>query len=335
MEVMKGHLSSIRRSVSSTFVCVVTIVLATGCTAGIKGRADVPSYIAKSPSRSVYAEEISIQLGSANAAQAAYCLADPSACPLDGAGSLSREKRLLVEQSVQINSSEDALARYRNNYLNSMMSAHELALQDYARQLSIEGRGGSFAKHLATLGLASAASITGSEKASSILNVLTTAVVGVGDGYNQEVLLGSTISALLNQMKADQSKKRNWIVGRMSKSNASYPLSAARLDITELGSNVSIDSAIAAIQEQAESAKKQAVEKENLARTISFSKGKYSDRLQVWFDVDDEKLHQSRIENAEAFLKKNNVSVSFYEVYSQPDKYAEWHEKLINEFNIP
>lgn len=280
---------------------VAALLVISGCTAGIKGRADQPDYIAASPSNSVYVDEIRHAMNVAQSAEDAYCIAIQIACP-------SETSAITTELEAPIVPAGNTRL-YRDTYAYEMMRAYDLALQDYGRSLSIEGRGGSFAQHLLNLGLITAAGISKVQESARILNLLAASVLGIGEGYSETVLVKQTIPALLNKMRTAQSAKRVQIIGRLkSQDVANYSLSAVRLDLSELGGVSTIDTAVTQLNKDAEDGLQEQKKTEELTKTIQRCDGDDTARMAAWFFVGDKDLQATRLADLRTFLADKKQS---------------------------
>lgn len=299
---------------------------AAGCTAGIKGRSDPPHRIALQDfNRSEYAQQIDQALRDAATAEAYYCVAKPWACGEDVLG----RRPALATDTVKPTVAE--LVELRNAYVNNMTLAHKLALEDYARALTVEGGTTSFLAHLTQLGLNTAAVISKVPETSRVLSALAVGVLGIDEGYSKKVLLGNTIPVLLDKMRAAQITEITKILSRLTQSVETYPLSAARADVVNLSAVVNIETAIQAIAEEARNARKQAEKEEDKVRTIEFCKSAYTDRIRDWFNTDDLEVQSSRFAAAQSFLNEQGITGSvagFYADCNLAKKHAVMVDKL-------
>ncbi|MEM9059869.1 MAG: hypothetical protein AAGD13_05355 [Pseudomonadota bacterium] len=203
------------------------------------------------------------------------------------------------------------LKLYRDTYSYEMMRAYDLALQDYGRSLSVEGRGGSFFEHLLSLGLITAAGISKVQESARVLNLLSAAVIGAGDGYSESVLVNQTVPALLKKMRAAQSAKRAEIIGLLrSQDVTTYPLSAARLDLSELGGVSTIDAAIVELNSDAEQSLMESKIEEKAVKTIQRCDGDDTAKMAEWFFTGNIESEDARAEQLKEFLsekKEKNV----------------------------
>lgn len=314
-------------------VCALAMLLAAGCAAGIKGRADPPKIITEATNSSVYVEQIAEALAVAKRAEAAYCLGDPTACAPTG-----NTAPVVVQASNGQAAAPDeaAMTLYRNNYAYSMMSAYDLALQDYARSLSVEGRGMSFFAHLAQLGLTTAATISKVEETSRVLSALATAAIGVETGYSEKLLIKQTIEALIDKMRAEQIRHRVRIVERMKTSISDYPLTAVRLDVNELGSAATIETALTALTADAKKDRDAAESAEDTARVTEYCKTEYSDRLTAWFKAPDgdDALRLERYKATVDFLEEEKITVPPWE-FLIDCKHKDAQKKFVTKMTIP
>lgn len=313
------------RSGAAIMLCVLT---AAGCTAGFKGRSDPPSRIATQDFiRSEYAALIEQSLRDAAQAEAYYCLAKPWSCGEDVFG---RRPELPSGTDVLRGA---ALVELRNDYVNAMTSAHKLALEDYARALTVEGATSSFLAHLGELGLNVAAGISRVQETSRILNALAVGVIGIDEDYDKEVLLGNTIPVLLDKMRAAQTTEVTKIFTRLSQSIEAYPLSAARADVLNLGAVVNIETAIQALAKDAKDDRDEAEKKENEVRTTEFCKSAYTDRIDAWLKVDDQDVLIARVGAIQKFLSAQKIDLDPAEFISDC-KFAQKHLAMVGELGI-
>lgn len=239
-------------------VALAAALSASGCTSAIKGRADPPSHLASSSIKSAYILDIQSAVAEAKRAEAAYCLVLPSACDPEtvakmgftpaGSGSLADAQR------------------FRNDFVYAMIRAHRLAMEDYARSLSIEGGSTSLYASLLKLGLTTAATISKVQETARVLNALAVAAIGIDEQYNEQLLLGQTVAALINKMRAAQSREITALLARMNDPVGAYPLAAARADVVRLGAAATIETAVADLTSEAERDRRAAEAKEECAQ---------------------------------------------------------------------
>ncbi len=313
----------------SAGVAIMLCALATaGCSAGFKGRSDPPSQIAtQSVVKSEYAALIEQALRDAAQAEAYYCAAKPWVCGEDVFG------RRPVLPSVASVPEKAALVELRNDYVNAMVLAHKLALEDYARALTVEGATSSFLAHLGELGLNVAAGISRVQETSRILNALAVGVIGLDDGYEKEVLLGNTIPVLLDKMRAAQTTEVTKIFTRLSQSTEAYPLSAARADVLNLSAVVNIETAVQALAKDAKDDRDKAEKRENEVRTTEFCKSAYTDRIDAWLDVDDQEVLIARVGAIQKFLSAQKIDLD-PAVFISDCKFARKHLAMVGELGI-
>jgi hypothetical protein len=198
-----------------------------GCAAGIKGRADSPAYLATS-SNSYFQPEIATATKEAEGFKKEWL-------------------------ALRTNGGVEAKLRMtRNDYAYTMLRAYDLALQDYARSLSVEGRGGSFALTLATLGLTSTATIISNSVTQSILSAAATGLLGAQEGFSKDVLLEKTVDVLLVQMTTKHLQARQVVIDRLNRYDAmAYPITAVDLDLVTLSRVTSFEVALNEVGEAA------------------------------------------------------------------------------------
>lgn len=285
----------------------IAIAALAGCSfAGIKGRADPPDYLARSPSNTVYDETLQHALETAKSAEQQYCKLHPFACP--GAGVAAT----VSTEVVSMPGAADRMAQlrvYRDAYSYEMMRAYDLALQDYGRSLSVEGRGGSFAEHLLNLGLVTAAGISKVPETARVLNAIASGALGISTGYSETVLVEQTIPALLKRMHASQSAKRAAIIDRLQSLDVlNYPLSAVRLDLSELGGLASIDSAVNALNADAEQVLQTERVAEEAAKSITPCDGDDVKIMKEWLILSQTDEKKARLERVRSFLDAKNLN---------------------------
>ena len=319
---------SASRRLQAVATMVICALAAAGCTAGFKGRSDPPSQIAVQDfNRSEYAALIEQALRDAAHAEAYYCLVKPWACGEDVFG-----RRPILPSDAPV-PDKATLVELRNDYVNAMMLAHKLALEDYARALTVEGATTSFLTHLGELGLNVAAGISRVQETSRILNALAVGVIGLDDGYEKEVLLGNTIPVLLDKMRAAQLTEVARIVTRTSQSLDAYPLSAARADVLNLSAVVNIETAIQAIAKDAKDDRDEAERDLQEARTTKYCESAFTERLSVWFDNDNADVAAARLALGQGFLTKQGISTTVAEFIADCNQ-SQKHLAMIGELGI-
>lgn len=313
-----------------TGAALAALIVISGCAAGIKGRADPPDHIVEATNESVYGDQIRNALAVAGAAEQAYCSYVPYACG-------DPQKAEGAEARIPTPGNQDPLRYHRNTYLYEMMRAHELALQDYGRALSVEGRGGSFFTYLLNLGVITAAGVSKVQETARVLNVLGTGIRGISAGYDETVLLKQTLPALLDQMEAAQSTERTRIIERMEQDAITYPLSAARHDIARLGEAATLDVAVTALVAQAKEQKTEAVEEEAEAREIKQCSSEFTARLKAWFAPDDDEVLKKRITEATTFFRDNGDTVPDRDVveFYEDCRHAALQKAFVKKFKVP
>lgn len=265
----------------------ITASVVAGCAAGIKGRSDTPRYLAGS--ESYYATDIATALAEATTWKTAYAKAT---------------------------SNPDEAKRARNNYAFKMLEAHGYALQDYARSLSVEGRGGNFALSVATIGLTGASTIIRNSSTQSILSGIATGLLGIQEGFSKEVLLENTVDFLLLQMTAKHLQLRKQIISKLDASVTAYPLAAVDLDLSDMSRVTSFEIALGEIKEEA-NAKLQAAEEavDAASNEIIFQTDEATNLLRdlVCLNADCTQVNQSALAATRACIKEVGIS-------DEPDK---------------
>lgn len=289
------------------FLIFSSCLIFSGCAAGIKGRADLPQRIANS--NSPYSNQISNTLDDSKIAELAYLNAREANQP-------------------------GKMRAHRDDYIYAMLSAYELALQDYSRKLSIEGRGGSFAQKLAVLGLSTAGAISTVSQTQAILSSVSGAITGLGQGYNEQLLIGNTVPVLLNNMVTAQLLAREAIFARMKLNTLAYPLSAAKFDITGIGRTATIEVALNEAAGSSLSARRDALEKVENVRTVPFTSNAQTQKLIAWFSVADDAILRGRVGAAKAFLARRGIKESVSVFIASADKYGALYPVFIRELAI-
>lgn len=283
-------------------ILALTAVMLAGCSsAGLKGRADPPTEIAASSRPSAYSSEIKQALNEAALVEAYFCRQRPWVCSVD-----VYDRRPKTADLVELRTEPD-LQGLRNDYLHAMTRAYKLALEDYARKLTVEGGWFSFASHLAQLGLNVAAGISKVQETARVLNALAVGAIGVDERYDERVLLGNTIQVLLEKMRAAQSRQIAAILRRRNQSIGDYPLSEARADVIDLGAVVNIETAIAALAKEARDDRESA---EAEVRETKACNSEVNQKIKAWLRNDDADEVKKRFSAIQNFLKTNNVNLS-------------------------
>lgn len=275
----------------------------TACAAGLKGRADPPNRVLNYNNQSVYHDDIEQAMRAAAAAERGYCVQDSSSCPPE-----DLERWNISFEATAVPNTE-LMRYYRNNYIYEMMRAHELAMQSYARALSVEGNAVNLVENITQVGLTVAAGVTQVQETARVLNALAGGVIGLGAGYDEQVLVQNTVPVLLDKMKSAQANKRAEIFGRMGRSITDYPLSAARLDISTLGAAATFEAALSQIASEAEADLSKAEESEKIARDPNGCDTART-KLKALIETEDQELRKSRDKLVSDFFTKNNITPS-------------------------
>lgn len=324
-DIAKPRASRRLRAAAAMLLCALPVA---GCTAGFKGRSDPPSQIAVQDfNRSEFAALIEQSLRDAAQAEAYYCLAKPWSCGEDVFG----RRPELPSETVVLGG--PTLVELRNDYINAMTSAHKLALEDYARALTVEGATSSFLAHLGELGLNVAAGISRVQETSRVLNALAVGVIGLDENYDKEVLLGNAIPVLLDKMRAAQINEIAKIVNRTGQSLEAYPLSAARADVLNLSAVVNIETAIQALAKDAKDDRNKAERDLQEARTTAYCESAFTERLAAWFDNDDPDVMAARIALGTGFLSAQGIDLTVAEFVADCTQ-ASKHLAMIGELGI-
>ena len=110
----------------------------------------------------------------------------------------------------------------RNNYILAKMYAIDLRYREFEKDLSQEARQSDFFVTLASIGLTGTATLVAGT-AGSILAGIDTGLKGTSEAFSRDILIDRTVTALTNQMRADRSKMRTLILGKLTQSVADYP----------------------------------------------------------------------------------------------------------------
>jgi hypothetical protein len=279
--------------------------MAAGCAAGIKGRADRPTYLASSTS--YYASDIKVALGEAKNFKDSYYEARTTS-------SYARMKEL------------------RNDFAYKMMQAHELSLQDYARSLSVEGRGGAFATTLAVLGLSSAATIINNSSTQSILSGISTGLLGARESYSKDVLAEKAVDFVLVRITAAHLNERAKILKRLPESPLTYPLSAIELDLDNLSRVSSFEVALSDIAASVETTLDNANnEVEDVTSSFKFSQNEFTPDLESYFDIDDDVELARRVEAGKNWLSEKKITVDLFVFISDAAKYGDRYKDFVDQ----
>ena len=147
------------------------------------------------------------------------------------------------------------------------------------------------------------------QETARVLNVLAGGVVGLGSGYDEEVLQNQAVSLLLNKMKSSQSDMRAQIIGHVNDDVLTYPLAMARFDVDKLGNAATFEAAIQAIAAMTEEERKAFESKENASRDgIACANAKKN--LAEALASNNAELKAKLDELQKAFFKANGISVS-------------------------
>lgn len=311
-----------------TLSCFVLILVA-GCTAGIKGRADRPTYLATSTS--YYASDIKAALNeAAGFKKLYYCMR--------GVNTSDAQSGTATASCTGVtNTSPQQLLAVRNDYAYKMLQAHELALQDYARSLSVEGRGGAFATTLAVLGLSAASTIISNSSTQSILSGISTGLLGARESYSREVLADKAVDFVLIRITAAHLHERAKIFARLSEDPLTYPLSALELDLENLSRVSSFEVALSGIAASVEQTLNNAEEEVEFKRSFTFSGNKFTPIMDHWLDVSDETEFARRVQAGKDWLTANNVKgdkdqiVDLFVFISSAEMYGDKYEKFVDE----
>jgi len=253
---------------------IVALVLATillnGCATGLKGRPDRPIPVA---------DEMKLATNAANLFAAQYFAA------------LGYDQKIVDLYSTDITTiagdpKPDLAVMSRDDFVYAKLRLHELAFQEYAQALSVEGRGGALAATVATLGLSAASSVISVEATKSLLSAAVTAIAGSQEAYGKDVLLERTIEALFAQMVANQLEIRVQIETNLMEDHLAYPLEEAALDVEKYAMASNVNIALSALAKEAGDKVEQATEELEEIRTGEYLKDSSGDLLRAFWKPD-------------------------------------------------
>ncbi len=304
-----------------TLSCLILIMVA-GCTAGIKGRADRPTYLAESSS--YYASDIKAALREAAGFKALYyCMRGLNTSDAQSDTETGACPGIANPTPVQ-------LLAVRNDYAYKMLQAHELSLQDYARSLSVEGRGGAFATTLAVLGLSAASTIISNSSTQSILSGISTGLLGARESYSREVLADKAVAFVLVRITAAHLNQRAKILAQLSEDPFTYPLSALELDLDNLSRVSSFEVALSDIAASVDQTLVDAEQDVLVAKPkFNFSQNEFTLNLEGWLDIDDDAELARRVQAGKAWLAENNIEADLFVFMSDAETFGHRYKDFL------
>ncbi|WP_156369054.1 hypothetical protein [Methylobacterium sp. Leaf100] len=119
----------------------------------------------------------------------------------------------------------------RNSIILARLYGIDLTYGEYESDLTREKQGIPFLATLTSLGLTSAAAVTGTAEMKTILAAAATGVTGVREAYDKEILVDRAISLIEQQMRTQRKLVRTRIVERLGLTTDTYPLELALTDV--------------------------------------------------------------------------------------------------------
>lgn len=234
------------RLINAGCICVSAVLL-TGCVTALKGRPDLPTRLSERTAISPYAKQVKKLLAEAEAYEDFYDR----------------------EYAKSDRDSDANLKLYRNDYGYTMLAVYELTYQHYAQRLQVEGRGGAFALDATETALNFAVTVVDSAATKTILSTLVGSLGKFETNYNSNLIVNNSITTILNNMLAEQTRARRAIISRFDEEVTEYPLSAVQLELVAIGSVVTMEKALATSVDDSEENLKNAKEEKSDGKTPS------------------------------------------------------------------
>lgn len=225
------------RLISVGCLCAAAVML-NGCVTALKGRPELPIRLSERTATSPYAKQVRDLLIEAEAYEDFYD----------------------AEYAKADRDSDSALKLYRNDYGYTMLAVYELTYQHYAQRLQVEARGGAFALDATETALTFAGAVIDSAATKTILSTLVASLGKFETNYNSNLIVNNSITTILNNMLAEQTRARRAIISRFDEEVTKYPLSAVQLDLVAIGSVVTMEKALATSVDDSEQNLKDAKE---------------------------------------------------------------------------
>jgi hypothetical protein len=112
----------------------------------------------------------------------------------------------------------------RNNIITELMWLSDYTFNHDTDALLSGDNSINFVGDVITLGLTSAATITGGTEAKTILSGVATVVTGVKTSYDADYLHKQTVTTIINQMNASRATAKTALVTGLAESDEEYPL---------------------------------------------------------------------------------------------------------------
>jgi hypothetical protein len=139
----------------------------------------------------------------------------------------------------------------RNDVVLNRMRVYDMEFSLFARDLSSTNNSVSIGTDLTALALNGLGATTGNAATKAALAAASGGVIAANGAVDKDLFYQKTIPALIAQMQADRLTAETTILQGLKNSDADYPLQRAELDLDTLNDAGSLNSAIAAITQQA------------------------------------------------------------------------------------
>ncbi|MEI6708691.1 MAG: hypothetical protein WCK96_16325 [Methylococcales bacterium] len=108
----------------------------------------------------------------------------------------------------------------------------------------------NFAVHITSLGLSTAATVTGTASVKAIISAIDTGVKGTNTHFDSDVLHNKALNIIKNQMIKDRSNWETHLKGRMSDNKCEYSLEEAKIDLSKYRISGTFDSALSSLESE-------------------------------------------------------------------------------------
>jgi hypothetical protein len=140
-----------------------------------------------------------------------------------------------------------------------------------------------------------ASSIEGHAELVRSLSAANTVVTGTNAAIGRDYLMNQTMNTMLTQMRANRSRQRALILGRLGNTIANYPICIALSDALAFEQAGTLTEAIVRTSEAAALENRRNEEDvRNAIQTVQFTNGPLLDALRSYLDIDDTQILAER-----------------------------------------
>ena len=152
-----------------------------------------------------------------------------------------------IKSAVQTADLFSQSAGYRNSYVLARMYAADLAYYQYEASLTHERQDVSFASDVVNIGLTSAVPLVSAKATKDVLGAAASALTGIRNAYDDDILLNRTIQILQGEMRANRAQVASTIYLRLKRSISNYPMPLALSDLEDYYRAGTISGALLAV----------------------------------------------------------------------------------------